>query len=156
VKFLRNIKVKLTSWYLLMVAMLVVFFGVVAYFLLVDGLSQNTVNPWDMRMADMVDLPDGSARVTGFNTVTGKLGADESSVALQVPVSRLIQSASENGTIEIRTLGGKPILVKKICWPGLRVRPQAKCGPTSSCPKPTRSIGISLSLPNRLRIWRQR
>jgi signal transduction histidine kinase len=96
-----------------MVAMLVVFFGVVAYFLLVEGLSRNTVNPWDMRMADMVDLPDGSARVTGFNTVTGKLGADESSVTLQVPVSRLIRSASENGTVEIKTLGGKPVLVDK-------------------------------------------
>jgi signal transduction histidine kinase len=101
-----------------MVATLVALFGTVGYFFLVDGLSRNTINPWDMRMADITDQPDGSGKVTGFISVTGQMGADKSAMVMQVPVSRLIENASEDGTIEIRTFGGQPIIVDKALLTG--------------------------------------
>jgi heavy metal sensor kinase len=112
-KFFQNIRVRLTSWYLLIVALLVALFGTVGYFMLVDGLSRNIVTPFDMRVADITTLPDGSIRVIGFTSVTGKIGAEHSQIVVQVPVSRLLEDASENGTIQIKIGEGGPILVDK-------------------------------------------
>lgn len=112
-KFFGNIKFRLTLWYLLMVAALVALFGAVGYCALANGLSQNLVTPYDMRMAEIADLPDGAGLVTGFTSVSGQLGAEKGYTVGQLPVSKLLPTASENGTIEIRTLGGKPILVDR-------------------------------------------
>ena len=50
-KFLQNIRVRLTLWYLLIVAILIVFFGGAAYLLLSDNLSRKTIDPWNMQWA---------------------------------------------------------------------------------------------------------
>ncbi len=112
-RFLQNIKVRITLWYLLMVALLVALSGVLGYVLLLIGLSRNTVNPWDMRMADVASLPDGTGTVSGFITVTGRIGADEGYNMILMPLSSLLESAAEDETVEIGTPGGKPIIVDK-------------------------------------------
>jgi signal transduction histidine kinase len=108
-----NIKVKMTLWYLLVVFSTVVFFGAVAYTLLVYGLSRNTVDPWDMRMAEIATDQDGGKLVTGFTSISGDMGASGDYTIVEIPGSKLLESIPEDGYIAIRALGSKPILVDK-------------------------------------------
>jgi len=62
-KIFNNIKFRLTAWYLFIVTVLVALFGISSYFFLVEGLSRNIVTPYDMRIADIAFLPDGSGRI---------------------------------------------------------------------------------------------
>jgi len=71
-KVFQNIRVRLTLWYLLVVAVLILFFGGVAYILLSDSLSRKSIDPWDMQIAD-IELSDGY-RVTGLSDVTLQMG----------------------------------------------------------------------------------
>jgi heavy metal sensor kinase len=112
-KFFGNIKFRLTSWYLLIVAILIALFGISGYFLLVEGLSRNIVTPYDMRIADIATLPDGNGRITGFTSISGQIGVDAGYHGMQIPVSRLLESMSDNQTVEIQAFGAKPILVDR-------------------------------------------
>lgn len=118
-----NIKVRLTLWYLLIVSLLVALFGAVAYVLLVNGLSRNTVDPWDMRMADITNTQDGGGVITGFKSVSGDAGLRDYNI-LEVSGSKLLESVASDGTISIPTLGNKPILVDKEALLGPNISPE--------------------------------
>jgi|WetSurMetagenome_2_1015567.scaffolds.fasta_scaffold29300_3 signal transduction histidine kinase len=112
-KFFQNIKFRLTSCYLLMVALLIVFFGITGYFLLVEGLSRNLVTPFDMRIANIADMPDGRSCITDFTSISSQIGVNADYSAMQIPLSRLLEATTNNNTIEISALGSKPILVDR-------------------------------------------
>ncbi len=108
-----SIKVKLTLWYLIIVCSFVALFGIAAYLLLVDGLSRNTVDPWDMQIASIENLPDGSGLVTGFTSVSGGAGTDNDYNIMEIPKASLIERASKDGTIEIQALDGKVLRINR-------------------------------------------
>ncbi len=112
-KIFNNIKFRLTAWYLFIVTVLVALFGISSYFFLVEGLSRNIVTPYDMRIADIAFLADGSGRINGFTSITGQMGVDTGYTGMQIPVFRLLESAADNLTVKIEVFGGKPILVDR-------------------------------------------
>lgn len=59
-----SLKTKLTVWYLVIVAILLVFFGTVAYFTLSRSLYSKILYPWDMQLANIQISADGSSRIT--------------------------------------------------------------------------------------------
>jgi len=61
-KFFQNIRVRLTLWYLLVVAVLLLFFGEAADVLLNDSLSRKTIDPWGIQKATLLTEGPG---VTG-------------------------------------------------------------------------------------------
>lgn len=112
-KFFHNIKFRLTAWYLLIVAFLVALFGITSYFLLTEGLSRNIVTPFNMRIANIAQHEDGTSRITDFASLSGQIGVNTGYSAIQIPVSRLLASTSDNDTIEITAFGSNPILVER-------------------------------------------
>ena len=94
-----NIKVRLTLWYILITALVIAFFGVTAYLLLRDSITGQAVAPWDIRVAQSEQLPDGALRVTGFTSISERLGLPENSsivTARAFTKSDLSESSSEN------------------------------------------------------------
>ncbi len=76
-KVFQNIRVRLTLWYLLIVAILVTFFGIAAYVLLSDSLSRRTIDPWEILAANIEQYPETSGygfEITGLTDITSKLG----------------------------------------------------------------------------------
>jgi hypothetical protein len=100
-----NIKVKMTLWYLLVVFSTVVFFGAVAYTLLVYGLSRNTVDPWDMRMAEIATDQDGGKLVTGFTSISGDMGASGDYTIVEIPGSSCWSRSQKMATSRFERLG---------------------------------------------------
>ena len=110
-----NIKVRLTLWYILITALVIAFFGVTAYLLLRDSITGQAVAPWDIRVAQSEQLPDGALRVTGFTSISERLGLPENSsivTARAFTKSDLSESSSENVIIEDPS-GGAPVLIER-------------------------------------------
>ena len=105
-RFLANIRVRLTLWYLLVVLVLIAFFGGTAYILLGDTLSKKNIAPWDMRLAQVQIQADGSQRITGFTDVAGQVGFYGSTIKVQgYTVAELQKLTDAQGITTVRVLG---------------------------------------------------
>lgn len=101
-----NIKVRLTLWYLLVTAVLIVFFSTAAYFLLSQGLYMKTVNLWDMRVAQIEKTMDGKSIITGFSYVDQREWDNQKNGVVKVSrysKNEILESMSEEGTIMVET-----------------------------------------------------
>ena len=119
-RFFRNIKVRMTLWYLLIVAVLVALSGFLSYVLLARGLERRAVYPWDMQvstvqsgsgddfgMSDFSPVFDWESRMRGVSvTIRGYRVGELLEYATD---KRSIEMPASEGTIEID--------------PGLLVRP---------------------------------
>lgn len=118
----RDIKVRLTLWYVVVTTVAVAFFGVAAYFLLRDSITGRAVAPWDVRVAQTEQLPDGTLRVTGFTSIGETLGIDESSsmVTARAFAKSDITDSSDSLLIEDPS-GHNPVLIDRdlLSNPGL-------------------------------------
>jgi heavy metal sensor kinase len=65
-KISLNIKTRLTLWYILVAALLIILFNALAYFLLSQGLYGRTIHPWDMRIAQIEKTANGTGKITSF------------------------------------------------------------------------------------------
>lgn len=102
-----NIKPKLTLWYLLITALLIVLFSIAAYFLLSQGLYGMTTHPWDIRVAHLEKVEGDSQVITGFSNI----GQQEWGAQMGGPVKasryskkELLDSVSEQGTIIVENV----------------------------------------------------
>jgi heavy metal sensor kinase len=107
----QNIRIRLTLWYLLIVAILVTFSGGVAYILLSDSLSRRTIDPWDIRTATMLPQSDsGGLRYTISNVseIAPQLGIYSSTEISYIKVftrQELLKMADPNGIITFKAYG---------------------------------------------------
>jgi signal transduction histidine kinase len=105
-KFLRSIKVRITLWYVLIVAILVVFSGTIGYILISRGLSLKTVSPWSMRTVQ-VERTDDDIIVGDFSDVLQQEGRPQGITSIRGYHSgELVKLAAENATIEFDTTEG--------------------------------------------------
>jgi len=115
-RFFQNIKVRLTLWYLLITALVVIFFSTVAYLLLSDSLSRMNIAPWDIAIAQIEKAPDGKDIVTGFVDIGQQTGIDYENriiVVRSFSRSQLLESASDNSTVQIDIINGQSISIDK-------------------------------------------
>jgi heavy metal sensor kinase len=114
-----NIRVRLTLWYLLIVAILVTFSGEVAYILLSDSLSRRTIDPWDIRTATMLPQSDsGGLRYTISNVseIAPQLGIYSSTEISYIKVftrQELLEMAAPDGVITFKTTGDSTVSIDK-------------------------------------------
>jgi heavy metal sensor kinase len=102
-----SIKSRLTLWYLLITALLIVLFSIAAYFLLSQGLYGMTTHPWDIRVAHLGKAEGGSRIITSFSNI----GQQEWGAQMGGPVkasryskNELIESVSEDGAIVVENV----------------------------------------------------
>ena len=115
-KFFQNIRVRLTLWYLLVVAVLLLFFGEAADVLLNDSLSRKTIDPWGIQKATLLTEGPGY-RVTGLTNIASQTGLGTSSSGVSVrnfTRAELLDMADEDGMIHIENLGKNIILDKNL------------------------------------------
>lgn len=113
---LKNIRGRVTLWFLLIVVILIAFFGITSYVLLSNGLSQNTVYPWDMRTGKVNMLPDGSGRITYLRDITNQIGMEKGNDIIliqQFSRDELISSDSEDNTIMVSLPGDIQVHIEK-------------------------------------------
>jgi len=79
-----SIKSRLTLWYLLVTAILLVVFSMAAYFLLERNLHNNTTSPWNMHVAEIEFAGDGSPVITGFVEIGQYMSTDNSHDFIEV------------------------------------------------------------------------
>jgi len=101
----QNIRVRLTLWYLLIVAILVTFFGMAAFILLSDSLSRRTIDPWEIQATIVEQYPEESGygfEITELTDVTSKLGIGQSSNTVSIKAftrDELLAMADTDGII---------------------------------------------------------
>jgi len=98
-----NIKSRLTLWYLLIAAALIVFFSTTAYFLLSNGLRGKTIHPWDMRYAQIQETAEGQNIITGFSELGRQDwgGSGQATVMRCYSRNELFELSSPEGIISI-------------------------------------------------------
>jgi heavy metal sensor kinase len=115
-KLFQNIRIRLTLWYLLIVAVLLLFFGTAADVLLSDSLSRKTIDPWGIQKATLVTEGPGY-KVTGLTNIASQSGLGTSSSGVSVRSftrAELLDMADENGVIRIENLGRNIFLDKNL------------------------------------------
>jgi len=81
-KILQNFKVRLTLWYLLLLIAAIMIFSLTSYFLLQHSLSQSTIDPWDVNIAQTRNAADGTQQVTGFLGLSTQIGVPQNPTVL--------------------------------------------------------------------------
>ncbi|MBN2239079.1 MAG: HAMP domain-containing histidine kinase [Dehalococcoidales bacterium] len=104
---------KLTLWYLLVVGILTLFFGLIAWFLLADGLKNNIIDPWDIKEADIRILSDGSGQVMRLEDISGTMIQNPEYTITKISGTRVLSTISESEVIEILTPGGNLLFVER-------------------------------------------
>ena len=107
-----SIKTKITLWYLLAVGFLVLLFGLIAYFLLADGLSRNIIDPWDIKEAGIQVVPDGNGRITEFTDISDTMTNPGYNI-MSISGTEILETASEDGMIKILTPGGYSLFMER-------------------------------------------
>ena len=107
---LANIRVRLTLWYLLIVAILVTFAGTVSYILLSDSLSRKTIDPWEIQTADILPaVTSNDYEIVDLSRMAPQLGMTFSSRNTSVKgftKTELLSMADENGVIHFKRSTG--------------------------------------------------
>ncbi len=115
----QNIRIRLTLWYLLIVAILVTFSGGVAYILLSDSLSRRTIDPWDIRTATMEQhsgSDDFSYTISNVSEIAPQLGIYSNTEISYIKVftrQELLQMADESGVISFKAYGDATVSIDK-------------------------------------------
>jgi len=106
-KIFRNIRIRLTLWYLLIVAMLVTFAGTISYILLSDSLSRRTIDPWDIQTATIIST-GMNYEISDLSSTALQLGMNLSRNASVKGYNRaeLLSMADENGIIHFKRGSG--------------------------------------------------
>ncbi len=106
-KISLNIKTRLTLWYLLVTAALIVLFSVAAYFLLSQGLGGRTIRPWDMGIAQIEKTTDGKSRITGISDIGQQDWGNPASGVVMIShysKNELLENVSEEGDILVHNI----------------------------------------------------
>ena len=119
-RFLSNIRVRMTLWYLLIVVVLVAFSATVAYVLLSRGLELKTVYPWDMRTST-IERSGSGISVGSFSDVFPAESNSRGYKSVRgFETAEIMRLASEGGAVKIGTLEGEiSIDAKSLVYAGM-------------------------------------
>ncbi|MFZ2035815.1 MAG: HAMP domain-containing sensor histidine kinase [Dehalococcoidales bacterium] len=115
-KILQNFKVRLTLWYLLLLIAAIMIFSLTSYFLLQHSLSQSTIDPWDVNIAQTRNAADGTQQVTGFLGLSTQIGVPQNPTVLIQTYTRseLLQSGSDDIKVDVPNTGNVLSINKKL------------------------------------------
>jgi len=101
-----SIKSRLTLWYLLVTALLIIVFSIAAYLLLAQGLYGKTLHPWDIRVVQLEKTTDNN-KITGLSDIGHQDWGTQTSgpiKASRYSKSELLKSMSEEGSIVVENV----------------------------------------------------
>ncbi len=115
-RFLLNIRVRLTLAYMLVVAILILFASGVAYILLSQSLSRRTIDPWSIQVADgLSGTSDGRwHQVVSLTDMSPQIGigwSDQNTMVRAYTPSELLARADADGNIYLGD--GIPVVINK-------------------------------------------
>jgi heavy metal sensor kinase len=126
-KWLHSIKTRITLWYFIATAVIVVFFSVTSYYILLDSLKHKNYIPWDIQVARTEETPNGNIKVTGFETLTQIMGQGyDGAIAARkgFDSSQLSKLMQETGIVQVGTFEEKPIIIDTNLLPDQDLSPQ--------------------------------
>jgi heavy metal sensor kinase len=102
-----NIKIKLTLWYFIITATIIVLFSIAAYFMLNNGIDRVSVQPWNTRVAKVEKTTDNMIIVTGFSEAGTQEWNTQTNGVVKVfrfTKDKIVKSLSPEGTLNIENI----------------------------------------------------